>query len=93
LLKFLDQIDEQTLRRLPILIIDDESDQATPDSSPNPEDDPTKINAKLRRVWSKVRNGTYVGYTATPFANVLMDPQDAADPDDPSAGSLESLYP
>lgn len=87
LLEYLDRIDEQTMRKTPVLIIDDESDQATPDSSRNAEDDPTVINRKMREVWARVKNGTYVGYTATPFANVFMDPSDHGE------GSLESLYP
>ena len=90
LLEFFDQLDERTLRDTPILIIDDESDQATPDSSRAKKDvetDPTVINKKMRQVWAKVKNGTYVGYTATPFANVFMDPKPHG------VEGLESLYP
>lgn len=87
LLDYLDRVDPKDLESTPILIIDDESDQATPDSSTKPEDDPTAINQKMRQVWSKIKNGTYVGYTATPFANVFMDPDTSA------KDGLESLYP
>lgn len=87
LLAFLELVEVQALKRTPILIIDDEADQATPDSSSKPEDDPTRINEKMRKIWGHVQNGTYVGYTATPFANVFMNPEDGSD------GSLESLYP
>ena len=87
LLNFLARIDERTLRKTPILIIDDESDQATPDSSADKDADPTAINRLMRQVWSRVINGTYVGYTATPFANVFMNPDD-----DPASG-LDDLYP
>lgn len=87
LLDFLDQIDEKTLKGTPILIIDDESDQATPDSSPGDDNDPTTINRLLKSVWTRVSNGSYVGYTATPFANVFMNPDEGPD------GSLEELYP
>ncbi|RUQ34418.1 hypothetical protein D8M33_00765 [Micrococcus sp. HSID17245] len=90
LLEFFDQLDERTLMDTPILIIDDESDQATPDSSRAKKDvetDPTVINKKMRQVWAKVKNGTYVGYTATPFANVFMDPKPHG------TDELESLYP
>lgn len=86
-LDFLRAIDEQTLKKTPFLIIDDESDQATPDSSPTPENDPTKINQLMREIWAEVHNGTYVGYTATPFANIFMDPNSE------STGNLEELYP
>lgn len=87
LLEFIRSMDEETKRRLPILIVDDESDQATPDSSPNKEDEPTAINTLMREVWAEVRNGTYVGYTATPFANIFMDPNSHLRTD------LQELYP
>lgn len=87
-LDFLKSVDARTLEKTPILIIDDESDQATPDSSPKPDNDPTKINQLMREIWAEVNNGTYVGYTATPFANILMDPNSGK-----RAGELEQLYP
>lgn len=65
-------------RRCPILIIDDEADQATPNSEAA-KDRVSAINRKLREVWSLVEVGSYVAYTATPFANVLMDPDDDKD--------------
>ncbi|WP_144588420.1 Z1 domain-containing protein [Brevibacterium casei] len=87
LLDFLRAIDEETKKRLPILIIDDESDQATPDSSPDKDSDPTAINQLMREIWAEVRNGSYVGYTATPFANIFMDPNSQ------QGKKLEELYP
>lgn len=87
LLNYLSRIDERTLRKAPILIIDDESDQATPDSSNDKDADPTTINRLMRQVWNRVINGTYVGYTATPFANVFMNP------DDDDSSGLADLYP
>jgi len=64
------------LRRLrPILIIDDEADQATPNSLAEKEK-LSAINGRLRDLWGTVVTGSYVAYTATPFANVLMDPED-----------------
>lgn len=79
---FLKAIDPGTLQTTPILIIDDESDQATPDSSAEGADSPTGINQRMKEIWTLVNNGTYVGYTATPFANVFMDP-----------ASEDQLYP
>ena len=35
--------------------------------------DPSKINAKIRKIISLFQRVTYVAYTATPFANVLID--------------------
>lgn len=87
-LDFLSSVDEATRKNTPILIVDDESDQATPDSSAKPENDPTKINKLMREIWAEVRNGTYVGYTATPFANILMDPNTGNNSDE-----LLQLYP
>lgn len=71
-------VPEEIRRKCPILIIDDEADQGTPNS----EKDKKKIsaiNASLRRIWDLIPSGSYVAYTATPFANVLMDPDDEAD--------------
>lgn len=65
-------------RRCPILIVDDEADQATPNSEKNRRKI-SAINAELRKIWALVPSGSYVAYTATPFANVLMDPDDEED--------------
>lgn len=74
LLEFLRALDPDVARRTPILIIDDESDQATPDSSPKGKEEASTISRLMRELWAEVVNGTYIGYTATPFANVFMDP-------------------
>lgn len=62
----------------PILIIDDEADQASPNAAKNPELDRTKINERLTELLELPRVA-YVGYTATPFANVLVNPADETD--------------
>lgn len=85
-LDFLRSLDEGTKRDTPFLVIDDESDQATPDASAKVGDEPTAINRLMRQIWAEVQNGTYIGYTATPFANVFMDPNVAEE-------SLQELYP
>ncbi|WP_350270227.1 Z1 domain-containing protein [Brevibacterium sp. CBA3109] len=85
-LGFLRSLDSATKRDTPFLIIDDESDQATPDASAKVGDEPTAINLLMRQIWAEVRNGTYAGYTATPFANVFMDPN-------VPKGALPELYP
>lgn len=71
----LSQMPVEARRRCPILIIDDEADQATPNSQAA-KDKISAINKKLREVWKLVSVGSYVAYTATPFANVLMDVED-----------------
>jgi hypothetical protein len=62
----------------PVLIIDDEADQASPNASRNPELNRTRINERLVDLLQLPRVA-YVGYTATPFANVFINPADTAD--------------
>lgn len=88
LLAFLKKISTKTREtNLPILIIDDESDQATPDASSKLGGKTTTINKLVRQIWAQVKNGTYIGYTATPFANVFMSTEESPD------GHGENLYP
>nr|WP_300048463.1 Z1 domain-containing protein [uncultured Nocardioides sp.] len=61
------------LRRTPVLLLDDEADQATPNSATGRQARST-INGLVREIWELVQSGTYVGYTATPFANIFMEP-------------------
>jgi hypothetical protein len=61
-------------RNIPVLIIDDEADQASVDGNANNQDaDPTSINLRIRTILSMFPRRAYIGYTATPFANVLID--------------------
>lgn len=62
----------------PVLIIDDESDQASPNAARNADLDRTKINQRIVELLQLPRVA-YVGYTATPFANVLINPADRDD--------------
>jgi hypothetical protein len=57
----------------PALIIDDEADQATVATK--------SINPLILSIMSSLPKSAYVGYTASPFANLLIDP------------SAEDLYP
>ena len=76
LLKHMESVNrEGLLDDVPVLIIDDESDQATPNTAKEDEAY-SGINRLLRQIWDQVQQGSYVAYTATPFANVLMDPND-----------------
>ncbi len=61
--------------RTPILLLDDEADQATPSTAAQ-RAQKRGINKLVREIWDEIKTGTYVGYTATPFANVFMDPTD-----------------
>lgn len=55
----------------PALIIDDEADNASINTN-KPENDPTKINRLIRNLLSLFTRSSYVGFTATPFANVFI---------------------
>ncbi len=62
------------LRDCPTLIIDDEADQATVATK--------SINPLIREMLGKLPKVAYLGYTASPFANLLIDP-----------AAEEDLYP
>ncbi|WP_077212399.1 Z1 domain-containing protein [Bacillus dakarensis] len=67
---------------IPLLIVDDEADQASVDTSdPNKNEDPKTINRLIRQILEVFKRKAYVGYTATPFANLLisMDAQTAVE--------------
>ncbi|MDX2015633.1 MAG: Z1 domain-containing protein [Myxococcaceae bacterium] len=67
---------------LPTLIIDDESDQASVNTV-NPDkalaEERSRTNESIVELLKLLPRAQYVGYTATPFANVLVDPNDAED--------------
>ncbi|WP_295803302.1 Z1 domain-containing protein [uncultured Corynebacterium sp.] len=63
---------------LPILVIDDESDQASINVSKQAKAEVSKINAQIRTLLRNQKTA-YVAYTATPFANILIDPNDTND--------------
>lgn len=77
---------------MPVLLIDDEADQASInirgnrplDPTVSDDDDtderqaPSRINALIRSILARTTKAAYVAYTATPFANILIDP-DAID--------------
>lgn len=56
-----------------LLLIDDEADNASINTN-NAESDPTAVNKSIRQLLGVFRRRTYVGFTATPFANVFIDP-------------------
>jgi hypothetical protein len=72
------------LVEVPALVIDDESDQASvntvrPPVEADEETERTRINKAIVDLLGTLPRGQYVGYTATPFANVFVDPADAED--------------
>ncbi|TYC79871.1 endonuclease [Stappia sp. BW2] len=71
------------LDQVPVLIIDDESDQASINTAaPSPSGeviDRTKTNKAIVGLLSQLPRSQYVGFTATPSANALIDPGAAED--------------
>ncbi|SCF41474.1 Z1 domain-containing protein [Micromonospora purpureochromogenes] len=59
------------LRDCPVVLIDDEADQASIGVGTRGRQ--SKINSLIRRILNKPKVA-YVAYTATPFANLLIDP-------------------
>ncbi len=59
---------------VPMLMIDDEADNASINT--NKEDlDPTRTNTMLRKILGMFDKSCYIGYTATPFANIFINPE------------------
>lgn len=67
--------------KFPLLVIDDEADNASVDTgetvvdadgNPDEEHQPTTINRLIRRILHSFSRSAYVGYTATPFANIFI---------------------
>lgn len=86
LIAWLKNNNRHNLQVLPTIVIDDEADHASINTN-SPENDPTTINKKIRELLSLFNRSSYVGYTATPFANVFIDP----DSNDEMIG--EDLFP
>lgn len=73
------------IKNIPLLIIDDEADNASVNTRmiptdekgmPLPEYEVTAINKKIRELLMLFNKSAYIGYTATPFANIFI-PYDA----------------
>lgn len=74
------------IRDVPLLMIDDEADNASINTN-TADQDPTAINSKIREILGLFHQSCYAGYTATPFANIFINP-DAYD-----QKALEDLFP
>lgn len=57
----------------PMLLIDDEADNASINTKYGNRN-VTKINGQIRDLLNMFERSSYVGYTATPFANIFIDP-------------------
>ncbi|MBX5236647.1 Z1 domain-containing protein [Rhizobium sp. NLR4a] len=78
-------VDPETGRKLvtnlPLLVVDDESDHGSVDTgedvvdefgNPDLEHEPKTINRLIRSILHHFSRKAYVGYTATPFANIFI---------------------
>ncbi len=70
----------------PMLLIDDEADNASINIKQS-IDEISRINGQIRELLGLFARSNYVGYTATPFANIFIDP----DSEDQMAG--HDLFP
>lgn len=82
--RFIAWIQEGAPPELPVLIVDDEADQASINTGgnraprdegdpPEEEIEPSVINGLIRSLLRSFPRVGYVAYTATPFANILID--------------------
>lgn len=70
----------KTIPNIPLLLIDDEADNASINVKDRRDADPdsdsvSAINGKIREILSSFDKSAYVGYTATPFANIFINPE------------------
>lgn len=80
------EVGQTQIADVPMLFVDDEADNASVNTN-KPELDPTSTNKLIRETLSLFHKSSYVGYTATPFANIFINP-DSYDPD-----TLQDLFP
>lgn len=73
LLTWLRAASHSVLQQVPVLVIDDEADQASVNTGQS-EEERTAINRAILDILGQLPKASYVGYTATPFANVFIDP-------------------
>jgi hypothetical protein len=75
------------VRDVPLLLIDDEADNASINTKPildengKPQEDydVSVINGLIRELLNSFEQSAYVGYTATPFANIFIYPEGETD--------------
>lgn len=85
-----EHIDEKLIiNKYPLLVIDDECDQASVNTKcmqkylqllennkiEDVEIDATSINKKIRELLNLFSQSAYIGYTATPYANIFINPE------------------
>lgn len=73
------QNNKRRIKEVPLLLIDDEADNASINVKVRKDEDEEEnrvsaINGKIRELLSCFEKVAYVGYTATPFANIFINP-------------------
>ena len=63
----------ENIKDQPMLLIDDEADMASINTK-NPDFDPTAINVGIRKLLKVFSRSNYVAFTATPYANIFINP-------------------
>lgn len=91
------------IRNVPLLLIDDEADHASANTNEyrteygeiDEEKDPTKTNSLIRQLLTSFEKSAYVGYTATPFANIFMHHEARSSVQNDELGTVvgEDLFP
>ena len=96
--KMFDWANSLDREKINLLLIDDEADHASINTETEKEG--TRINKSLRRLLHLFPRRVYIGYTATPFANMFVHPDygdvRAVDEDDSNfslSEKLKTLYP
>lgn len=75
--------ESQKIRGIPLLLIDDEADHSSintievefkQDGTIDEDSTPSRINGLIRQILGTFEQTSYIGYTATPFANIFINP-------------------
>ena len=73
-LNWLKAINNGASLKVPALVIDDEADHSSINTADtDPETNPTTINSLIRQLLWRCDRVGFVGYTATPYANIFTD--------------------
>ena len=89
--KLISKEDSSYLSRDSLLIIDDECDYASLNTKS--EEDPTAINKEIRKILKLYSKSTYVGYSATPYANIFVNPEAQYEENEDGQPVLPDLFP
>lgn len=75
---------------LPLLLIDDEADNASINT--RADNDPTTINKHIRNLLGLFLESSYIGVTATPFANIFILPEKTEDMENDDLFPSDYIY-